>query len=68
MSLQAQPIPAVPEMTTQIARWAFRRGNVYMQMRDMLGMLFHDDRFTELYPADGQPAYAPWRLALVSVM
>ncbi len=68
MSLQAQPIPAVPDMAAKIARRAFRKGNVYMQMRDVLGTFFHDDQFTELYPADGQPAYAPWRLALVSVM
>src|SRR5713226_8612776 len=68
MSLQAQPIPPIPEMTAKIARRAFRKGNVYMQMRDVLGTFFSDDQFTDLYPADGQPAYAPWRLALVSVM
>jgi transposase len=55
-------------MTSQIARRAFRKGNVYMQMRDLLGTFFTDDQFTDLYPADGQPGYAPWRLALVSVM
>jgi transposase len=36
MSLQAQPIPPIPELTVQIARAAFRKGNVYMQMRDLL--------------------------------
>jgi len=68
MSLQAKPILRVPETTARIARRAFRKGNVYMQMRDVLGTFFTDDQFTDLYPADGQPAYAPWRLALVSVM
>jgi transposase len=70
MSLQAQPIPPIPEATAKIARRAFRKakGNVYMQMRDVLGTFFTDDQFTDLYPADGQPAYAPWRLALVSIM
>src|SRR5258708_36027178 len=68
MSLQVQRIAPVPEMTVKIARRAFRKGNVYMQMRDVLGTFFTDDQFTDLYPADGQPAYAPWRLALVSVM
>jgi len=68
MSLQPQPIPAIPDQTAKIARRAFRKGNVYMQMRDQLGTFFADDQFMELYPADGQPAYAPWRLALVSVM
>jgi transposase len=68
MSLQAQSIPRIPKATAQIARRAFRKGNVYMQMRDVLGSFFTDDQFTDLYPVDGQPAYAPWRLALVSVM
>src|SRR5690606_29970139 len=56
------------ELTAKVARRAFRKGNVYMQMRDALGTFFTDDQFADLYPADGQPAYAPWRLALVSVM
>jgi transposase len=68
MSLQAQPIPSIPEMTVAIARRAFQKGNVYTQMRDVLGTFFTNDLFTDLYPPDGQPAYAPWRLALVSVM
>lgn len=68
MSLQAQPVPPIPELTAKIARRAFRKGTVYMQMRDVLGTFFTDDQFVDLYPADGQPAYAPWRLALVSVM
>ncbi len=68
MSLKAAQIPPIPEVTAKIARQTFRKGNVYMQMRDVLGTFFRDDQFTELYPADGQPAYAPWRLALVSVM
>ena len=68
MSLQIQPIPAIPEMTMRVARKAFRQGNVYMQMRDLLGTFFTDDQFVDLYPADGQPAYSPWRLALVCVM
>ena len=68
MSLQAQPIPRIPEATTKIARRAFRKGNVYMPMCDLLGTFFTDDQFADLYPADGQPAYAPWCMALVSVM
>jgi len=68
MSLQPQPIPTIPDQTAKIARRAFRKGNLYMQMRDELGLFFADEQFVALYPADGQPAYAPWRLALVSVM
>lgn len=36
-----------------------------MQMRDVLGPFFTDDQFADLYPADGQPAYAPWRLKAI---
>jgi transposase len=68
MSLQTRPIPPILDLTVKIARRAFRKGNVYMQMRDVLGTFFTNDQFIDLYPADGQPAYAPWRLALVSVM
>jgi transposase len=68
MSLQSRPIPPIPELTAKIARAAFRKGNVYMQMRDTFGTFFTNDRFADLYSADGQPAYAPWRLTLVSVM
>lgn len=68
MSLHPQAIPSIPDLTAKVARRAFRKGNAYMQMRDVLGTFFTDDLFADLYPADGQPAYAPWRLALVSVM
>jgi len=68
MSLQSRPIPPIPHLTAKVARRAFRKGNVYMQMRDVLGAFFTDDQFSDLYPADGQPAYAPWRLALVSIL
>lgn len=65
MSLKAARISPIPEATAKIARRAFRKGNVYMQMRDVLDPFFTDDQFADLYPADGQPAYAPWRLKAV---
>jgi len=69
MSLQTRPIPPIPEMTAQVARAAFRKGNVYMQMRDLLGTFFTDDQFVDLYPADRQAADAvrsriDWKYAL----
>ncbi len=33
-----------------------------------MGILFVGEDFTPLYPTRGQPAAAPWRLALVTVM
>ena len=68
MSLQPQPIPPIPETTAEVARAAFPKGNVYMQMRDALGSIYSDDVFARLYPPDGQPSISPWRLALVTVM
>jgi transposase len=63
-----RPVPAVPAQTELVARAAFPRGNVYLLLRDRLGPLFDNAAFCDLYPAFGQPAYAPWRLALVTLM
>src|SRR3712207_989183 len=69
MSLRPQPpLPPVPDDTARIARAAFRRGNPYVLLRDRLGAVFADADFADLYPALGQPAYAPWRLALVTLL
>jgi len=68
MSLPSQPLPPVPDDTARIARAAFRRGNPYMLLRDKLGAVFAGADFADLYPKLGQPAYAPWRLALVTLM
>ena len=39
-----------------------------MRMRDEFGSVFADDDFADLFPRRGQPAFDPWRLALVTVM
>ena len=39
-----------------------------MQMRDELGTIYDNELFASVYADVGQPAIAPWRLALVSVM
>ena len=39
-----------------------------MRMRDELGVLYQDEAFAALFPQDGQPALAPWRLALITIM
>jgi transposase len=38
-----------------------------MQMRDVLGTIYSDEQFADLFPVRGQPAEAPWRLALVTI-
>ena len=68
MSLKPLPIEPVPEMTALIARAAFRKGNLYMRLRDELGTLYTDEDFAPLFPSRGQPGLCAWRLALVTVM
>lgn len=68
MSLQPSVIEPVPEETARIALAAFPKGNLYLSMRDELGTLFNDLDFATLYPRRGQPAFAPWKLALITVM
>lgn len=67
MSLKPSPIPPVPEETARVARAVFPRGNALMQLRDTLGTIYTDEAFADLFPTHGQPAEAPWRLALVTV-
>jgi transposase len=69
VSLRPQPpLPPVPEDTIRVAQTAFRRGNPYLFLRTRLGAIFADAAFADLYPTRGQPAYAPWRLALVTLL
>jgi transposase len=67
MSLKSLPIPPVPEEMARVARAVFPRGNVFMQLRDTLGTIYTDEAFADLFPTHGQPAEAPWRLALITI-
>jgi transposase len=68
MSLKPAGIGPVPEETARVAHAAYPKGNVYLKMRDELGTLYDDAAFAHLFPNNGQPAEAPWRLALVTIM
>ena len=68
MSLRPAEIAPVPAGTAQIAAAAFPKGCPAMRMRDELGTIYDDRMFVPLYPARGQPAHSPWRLALVTVL
>src|ERR671914_404279 len=68
MSLALRPSCLIPEETLRIAQAAFPRPSRFMHMRDQLGTIYDDAAFEALYPHRGQPAEAPWRLALVTVM
>src|SRR5690348_5803229 len=64
MSLKMLPIPPVPEETARVVRACFPHGTLVVQLRDALGTLDSDEDFADLFPTRGQPAEAPWRLAL----
>jgi transposase len=68
MSLHPEPIGPVPEETARIARAVFAKGNPYLSLRDELGVFYTDAQFADLFPTRGQPAEAPWRLALIVVL
>lgn len=68
MSLKIEPIPVVPDDTARVAQAAFPKGNLYLKMRDELGTFYEDSDFADLFSKRGQPAFSPWRLALVTVM
>jgi transposase len=68
MSLRPQVIYLVPEETARVARAAFPKGTIYMRMYDALGSLFADQQFADLFPARGQAAAAPVRLALATIL
>ena len=67
MSLRQQAIGDVPTETVRIARAAFPKGTIVMRLRDEFSALYSDADFAAFYPTRGQPALAPWRLALVTV-
>ena len=68
LSLCPQPIGPIPDETARVARAAFPKGNLYLTIRDQIGVLFNDEMFAPLFSPCGQPAETPWRLALVCVM
>ncbi len=68
MSLRLTSIGFVPEDTARVARAAFPKGSAWLLLRDELGTIFTDAAFASLFPRRGQPAEAPWRLALVTLL
>ena len=68
MSMNPQNLGSIPPETVRIARAACPKGTLAMRLRDLLGDLYQDEQFVKLYPVEGQPGYAPWRLAVVTVL
>ncbi len=61
-------LPLISEEATDVAEIQSNspctRSN---SLRDTLGTIYTDEHFVDLFPTHGQPALAPWRLALVTV-
>src|SRR5437868_14156499 len=68
MSYRQEKLEDIPEETRRVAQAAFPKGNVYMRMRDELGMMFDDIDFKTLYSRLGQPGESAWRLTLITIM
>jgi len=68
MSMYARELGTIPEETARVAHAACPKGTLAMRLRDALGELYQDEQFAALYPVEGQPAYEPWRLAVVTVL
>jgi len=68
MSLHPSPMGQIPGETVRVARCAFPKGTLATRLRDEFAELWRDEDFAALYPRRGQPALAPWRLALVTVL
>ena len=68
MSLHPQKIASIPSDTIRVAQSAFPKGNIYLKMRDELGVFYDDNCFSTLFSLQGKPALAPWRLALITIM
>ena len=58
----------IPDATAQAAQRAFPKGNLYLTLRDVIGPIFTNSDFVDLYHSRGRPAEAPARLALVLVL
>lgn len=68
MSMRPASFQRIPPVTVRMAWAACPRGTPAMLIRDRLDVLFEDEEFTDLYPADVRPGLSPGQLALVSVL
>lgn len=68
MSLQPQPGYPIPEETRRVAQATFPKGALCLQIAELLGSVYQDRQFADLYPARGKPAEAPARLAIATIL
>lgn len=65
--LRPEAVGDIPAETVRIAKAAFPKGSTVIKLRDAFGNLYQDEDFAPFFSKLGQPALAPWRLALVTV-
>lgn len=65
--LRPEAIGEIPVQTVRVVKAAFPKGNTIITLRDAFGTLYQDEDFVPFFPKLGQPALAPWRLALVTI-
>lgn len=70
MSVQPEPWPEPDPQVAGAVRAIYRRKELPLavQMRDMLGEVFPDVAFLELFGVRGRPGFSPGRLMLVCVL
>lgn len=68
MCLHVEPWSPVPSETARVVHAVFPEGHPYLTLRDTFPQLFTDADFRDLFPARGQPAVSPGRLALVTLL
>ena len=68
MSLHPEDPTSLPEETRRVARAAFPKGTLCLDIADALGPIYQDSQFAGLFPQLGQPAAAPAMLALATVL
>ena len=65
--LRPETVGEIPAQTARVAKAAFPKGSTVIKLRDAFGALYQDEDFAPFFSNLGQPALAPWRLALVTV-
>ena len=68
MSLPSQAGFQIPAETQRVARAAFPKGTLCVRIGDALGPIYQNQEFAPLFPTQGQPAEAPARWALATVL
>lgn len=68
MSLQPQLGYPIPEETRRVAHAAFPKGALCLQIAELLGSVYQDSQFADLFARRGKPAEAPARLAVATIL